>query len=315
MAIGWTGKGKRVWSGLASSPPRRSAMLLPPNLCNFLIRTPYRALWVFFLLFVTISGGIGVVIRPGYLPLFLASSILIVAVVSWLRGEVLLNAWNDTWEELERYRSVLHGLTRRYAGSVKVSETIVIRYYIGENGDEDRVHEIRETQVGEPDRSLMWRTVRYSLMPHAPQTFQEQGFDIQDETTTTGGETIIEFLPLKEAGEFEGMVIFSPEIGDATRKWNFRYRASGTWDPLRKKPYRDGFSQTFDLEALRVEVFEVRFILPPGRKGRFTHTPKGTKVETTVEDARNALVWRVEDPQRALYELEIEMDPPKEMPY
>lgn len=219
----------------SSLAPRRSIVPFSPRFRQLLIRTPYRVLLTQLAITAGIVGGVGVVLKN--LLAFMLIGAIIIAVLAWLRGEALLDAWADTVESKERlstdlskYRKALNNLAYRYRGITDFEETVVIRYWIGQRSDEDYAQCESITQAASPIQSVLWRTVAFGVTGGGGQmyTFNGVGFQIEAEE-----ESSIDFLPIREDTELRGIALFSPELRAKPQKWHYSYQMKGCWDPLR----------------------------------------------------------------------------------
>lgn len=290
----------------APSAPRHSIVPLSPRLRGLLVKTPYKNLITQLGIMVGVFGGLGVVLD--YPIASALAGLTLIAVLAWLRGEALLDAWADSSESrralndrLREYRRALSDLGHRYRDISKFQEKILIRYWIGQKDDEDRVQCESITQSVSPDHSVLWRTVAFGATGEAVggYTFEDAGFHIEVEGSS------LDFLPLEEGNLLRGMAIFSPEIQTEPRKWYYSYSLNGLWAPLRSSLTDNSIYQ---IETKGVEEVELRFIFPSNRKGRFLNFPKEGKTRDDSDQGRFALCWRIESPHRRPYYFTIQMD-------
>jgi hypothetical protein len=274
-----------------------------------MIKTPYRLLLAQLAITAGIVGGLGVILENP-LPFMLIGA-TVIAVLAWLRGEALLDAWADTVEikeelntDLSKYRRALNNLAYRYRGITDFEETIVIRYWIGQHSDEDYAQCESTTRAANPTQSVLWRTVAFGTTGTDGQmySFDGIGFEIEAEE-----ETSIDFLPIREDTELRGMALFSPEIRAEPRKWHYRYRLKGCWDPLRNTLEDES---VYKLEADGIKKIELRFIFPANRKGRFSNYPREGEVTQESDQGRSALCWRMENPRLTSYQFTLKMERP-----
>lgn len=279
--------------------PRAVVIKLPPRFRQQLITKPYGLLLAQLAAIASFFGGAAALLDSP--TLFIAMGLGVLAGVTWLRGEALLDAWGDTWEwaeqeilrsekELNRYRQVLDQLTHRYDSGARYSESILYRYWIGETPDQDRIEAEFSTCALE-GQTVLWRTID-TRSTAADATFRDMGFVVDEGC---------DYLLLKEGRQLRFIVLFEPVIGSEPRSWSCSYKFKGAWNPLRNY----GVDQTAVKARAQTKKLEVQWVYPPGYRGEFRLKPNEGTADSMRDAGRFILRWQLDSPRPDEYHFAI----------